>query len=42
MCAATTRWRVGGAVAVLLGALAVAAASASADVLVTRDAMAGS
>jgi hypothetical protein len=42
MCAATSWRRTSGVLAVLVGALAVAAASARADVLVTRDATAGS
>ena len=42
MCGATSRRRASGVVAVLMGALAVAAAGAHADVLVTRDATAGS
>ena len=41
MCAAT-RWRTSGAVALLVGVLAGGTAAARADVLVTRDATAGS
>jgi hypothetical protein len=42
MCATTTWRRTSGVLAVLVGALAVAAPTAQADVLVTRDATAGS